>query len=53
MIVLLLLLLIGIASKRCVIENWMISIVIATLGTNLGIVIHQTIKLTLLVQLLL
>jgi hypothetical protein len=48
-------LLITMTSKRCIVENWMITIVVIVgiLGTNLGIVIHQTVQLTLLVQLLL
>ena len=48
-------LLITMTSKRCIVENWMITIVVSVgiLDTNLGIVIHQTVQLTLLVQLLL
>ena len=46
-------LLTSLAAKGCVVENRMITVVIVILVTNLRIVIHQTVQLTLLVQLLL
>lgn len=52
-VIVLMLLLITVASKWCIVKNWMITVVVIILVTNLRIMVHQTVQLALLIQLLL